>query len=361
MKDEVMWHYDRKGQYSVKSGYQIALNLKFLVRPTSSAAAQNQWNTIWLLTLPEKIRIFTWRAAKNLLPSAENLWKRKVIQEPVCHFCNNKLETVFHALMGCKVVQKIWKITRFEDDLKDCVDQDILSLLIGLKLRRSNDDLELLVSILWVIWNARNKWIFKRVKESPQVTVYKAEAVLEAFRRTQIPAATHIDKQRSPMLKAWNPPQKGFYKVNVGAATNSEKQIAGLGAVIRDEDGNVIAAAVKVSKFYGDVCFAEAEAVEWGLQVARNACIESLIVESDAKEIVKLVNNNRGYRSEILWTISEVQKMLKSFSSVCVQYANRSCNAIAHSLAKLALEMLETFVWMGSYPPHLLYLFSSLS
>ncbi|KAH9680916.1 reverse transcriptase domain-containing protein [Citrus sinensis] len=275
MKEEVMWHYDRKGQYLVKSGYQIALNLKFPARPTSSAAEQNQWNTIWMLTLPEKIRIFAWRTAKNLLPSAENLWKRKVIQEPVCQFCNNKLETVFHALVGCKVVQKIWKITRFEDDLKDCVDQDILSLLI--------------------------------VKESPQVTVSKAEAVLEAFRRTQIPAATHIDKQRSPMLKAWNPPQKGFYKVNVDAATNSEKQIAGLGAVIRDEDGNVIAAAVKVSKFYGDVCFAEAEAVEWGLQVARNACIKSLIVESDAQEIVKLPvplapnSKLKQFRFENMW------------------------------------------------------------
>ncbi|KAL9426467.1 hypothetical protein AB3S75_033282 [Citrus x aurantiifolia] len=170
-EDEVIWHFNRKGQYSVKSGYQIALNLKFPARPTSSAAKQNQWNSIWLLTLPEKIRIFAWRAAKNLLPSAENLWKRKVIQEPVCQMCNNKLETVFHALVGCKVVQKIWKITRFEDDLKDCVDQDILSLLIGLKLRRSNDDIEMLVSILWMIWNARNKWIFKRVKESPQVTI----------------------------------------------------------------------------------------------------------------------------------------------------------------------------------------------
>ena len=225
--------------------------MKFPTRPTSSAVEQNQWNTIWMLTLLKKIRIFAWRAAKNLLPSAENLWKMKVIQEPVCQICNNKLEIVFHTLVGFKVVKKIWKITRFENDLKDCVDQDILSLLIGLKLRMSNDDIKLLVSILWMIWNARNKWIFKRVKERRQVTVSKVEAVLEAYRRTQLPAATHIANQRSPMLKAWNPPQKRFFKVNVDAATNSDKQIAGLGAVIRDKVGNVIAATVKVSKLQG--------------------------------------------------------------------------------------------------------------
>ncbi|KAH9670994.1 hypothetical protein KPL70_017175 [Citrus sinensis] len=73
MKDEIIWHYDRKCKYTVKSGYQIALSLKFLASLTSSAAAQNQWNIIWLLTLPEKIRISAWRAAKNLLPSTKNL------------------------------------------------------------------------------------------------------------------------------------------------------------------------------------------------------------------------------------------------------------------------------------------------
>ena len=141
MRDEIIWHYDRKGQYTVKSGYQIALSLKFLASPTSLGAAQNQWNIIWLLTLLEKIMIFSWRAAKNLLPLAENLWNKKVIQEPLCQMCKNGLEVVFHALVGCKVAKKIWKITRFEDDLKGSFEHDIISLLVRLKLRRSKDEM----------------------------------------------------------------------------------------------------------------------------------------------------------------------------------------------------------------------------
>ena len=123
----------------------------------------------------------------------------------------------------------------------------------------------------------------------------------------------------------------------------------------------MIAAAIKVSKFYGDVYFTEVEAIEWGLQIVERACLESLIVESDAQEVVKLVNNSQDCRSEIFWIISEVQSVLKNFGSVCVQYAHRSGNAITHSLAKLALEKLKTIVWIGSYPPHLQYLFSSLN
>ena len=131
---------------------------------------------------------------------------------------------------------------------------------------------------------------------------------------------THLTRIKQSLIrKAWNPPQRGYFKVNVDAATNSEKQISGLGAVIRDENGNVIAAAIKVSRFYGEAAYAEAEAIDWGLQIANRASLSSLVVESDAQEVVQLVNNNQGCRSEIYWIISEVQSLLKNFDSISVE------------------------------------------
>lgn len=44
----------------------------------------------------------------------------------------------------------------------------------------------------------------------------------------------------------WIPPHRGWYKINVDAATNGEAQIVGSGAVIRDAEGKVIAAAVQL-------------------------------------------------------------------------------------------------------------------
>lgn len=61
-KDQVLWHYDKKGDYSVKSGYQIALKLNFPDTPSSSENWGNQWKVIWTLNIPEKIKIFLWRA-----------------------------------------------------------------------------------------------------------------------------------------------------------------------------------------------------------------------------------------------------------------------------------------------------------
>ena len=66
--DQILWHYDKKGQYSVKSGYQIARKIKHPEESSCSKNNNGQWNVIWAMELPEKIKIFMWRAVKNLLP-----------------------------------------------------------------------------------------------------------------------------------------------------------------------------------------------------------------------------------------------------------------------------------------------------
>lgn len=56
--DQLHWTYEKRGQYSVKSGYQLDLRLKFPALPASSENTISQWNIIWTLVLPEKLRIF---------------------------------------------------------------------------------------------------------------------------------------------------------------------------------------------------------------------------------------------------------------------------------------------------------------
>lgn len=91
----------------------------------------------------------------------------------------------------------------------------------------------------------------------------------------------------------------------------------GLGAVIRDSNGKAIADGVNQAHLRGNVSFAEAEAVKWGLNVAGATELTSLIIESDYLEVVQLVNNIKGSRIEIIWIISENPKSVKEFSGSC--------------------------------------------
>lgn len=74
----------------MKSGYQLALKIK---PPNATSCSENnskQWNALWSLDLPEKIKIFMWRVTKTLLPSDENLWKRNILQEPTYQRCRSE-------------------------------------------------------------------------------------------------------------------------------------------------------------------------------------------------------------------------------------------------------------------------------
>lgn len=111
----------------------------------------------------------------------------------------------------------------------------------------------------------------------------------------------------------------------------------GLGAVIRDSKGIVIAADIQQTRLKGEVSFAEAEAMRWGLQIAKEAALSNLIVEIDCQEVAELVNNTKGNKTEIFWIVSDIQDQRKYFQKTTVQYVPRYCNAYAHSLAKFAL------------------------
>lgn len=89
-----------------------------------------------------------------------------------------------------------------------------------------------------------------------------------------------------------------------------------MGVVIKDSRGKVVATRIKQAQHIGNVSLAEAEAVQWGMEVAREAALSSLIIESDCLEVVELVNNIKGSRTKIYGTISKIQRQRKSFQNV---------------------------------------------
>lgn len=121
-------------------------------------------------------------------------------------------------------------------------------------------DLELLVSILWVIRHARNKFVFESLKIDPNHLLAKAEAVNEAFRRTKFPDVLNGENLHQKKPNVWTALPQGWLKINVDVTIDKERQCSGLGAAVRDNTGKYIAAGIKNSKFKGDVSFVEVEA-----------------------------------------------------------------------------------------------------
>ncbi|KAL9441400.1 hypothetical protein AB3S75_019980 [Citrus x aurantiifolia] len=113
-----------------------------------------------------------------------------------------------------------------------------------------------------------------------------------------------MDQAENQKQQKWMPPPRNVLKVDVDAAVSTKDGLAGLGAVMKDSFGKVVAAGVKQVQLKKDASFAEAEAVELGLRVAKDAAAQSLIIEIDCLDVAELANNTKGSRTKIFWIIS---------------------------------------------------------
>ena len=206
-EDEVIWHYDMKGLYSVVSGYQLALKIKFSKPPTKSTSASQGWQSIQRLNLPRKIKIFVWKAARNLLPTIENMWRRKILQEPTCQICKVKRKDVFHALMECRLARKIWKCTNLEAEVKGVMREDIMQRI---KSTWNKIKIDYVVTIWQVAWHARNKFLFKGKKLDPVVSM--AKAIMDVYRTMQFQNQEGQISTEDLEMQRWNPPPSNKLK-----------------------------------------------------------------------------------------------------------------------------------------------------
>ncbi|PWA45874.1 hypothetical protein CTI12_AA352020 [Artemisia annua] len=81
--DKLVWHYEAKGNYSVKSGYRQALlqreNHSNMTASSSSAQTKTSGNNYGILKLCQELSFFWWKACLNALATHENLSRRGVI------------------------------------------------------------------------------------------------------------------------------------------------------------------------------------------------------------------------------------------------------------------------------------------
>lgn len=76
--DHLMWHYDSKGLFSVKSAYKVAISLHDNASSSSqSSLATSTRNKIWSASVPGKVKVCVWKACSNILPTHSNFEKKK--------------------------------------------------------------------------------------------------------------------------------------------------------------------------------------------------------------------------------------------------------------------------------------------
>ena len=101
--DILFWLHNREGKYTVKSGYHIARQIWKEAQSqgecSTGTGVSPVWGKIWKLHIPNKIKVFGWRACQNILPTSENLARRHIV-EVARVSCGREQKNLSYMLVG---------------------------------------------------------------------------------------------------------------------------------------------------------------------------------------------------------------------------------------------------------------------
>ncbi|KAK9269896.1 hypothetical protein L1049_025469 [Liquidambar formosana] len=222
---------------------------------------------LWKQTIPNKVKHFIWKLGKDILPTHCNLIRKKVFTDMVCPRCGKKGETTLHCFRDCRVVKEVWAFCSMEAVVEVSPAANILS---------------------WVL-DVAHKMGSEGIRKGTGEIVDIASRLLTDY-------------------------------------TNALQDVTsvGIGVIVRDSAGRVIATAVKNidGEFPSNVV--EALGVHFAVQFVRDLGLQSVMVEGDNLEIINAINSQEINLSALGLILEDVQaSMIGHFGTITVRHTQR--------------------------------------
>jgi ribonuclease HI len=125
----------------------------------------------------------------------------------------------------------------------------------------------------------------------------------------------------------------------------------GMGIVIRNDVGNVVAAKAKYLPYLINPQTAEAMAAWYAFQFGRDMGGSFIILEGDSLEVVIALRRKVSANWVCGQLLDDIKTFFSHFNSVDVRHVRRDANKGAHVLAKCAISQLLDMVWVEECPP----------
>jgi hypothetical protein len=353
MKDRLVWAGTKNGLFLFRSAYNLDLELLDRQKGCASVtpSTRSSWKLIWQLKIPRTVQLFLWRVCNDILPTKGKLWKRHIVENPLCPLCGIDFESSTHAIWLCEAAKAVW----FECParIQKCAteDSDFLTLFGNLCARLSFDDLEFFAMVAQWVWFRRNRYVFDGVFTPPGCLIKGAIEALSEFREASGLLSMNTQIQPLSLPVQWTKPPQGFSKLNWDAALDKNQRLIGVGIVARDFEGKVIAAMCSFQRYISDSSVAEAFGARLCAEFGLFLGLRSVILEGDALEVVqelKRVNEDAGHLGNL---IGEIRVLLRRFDCWSFIHVKREGNKVAHTLAKYAISHPQNRVWFDSFPP----------
>lgn len=186
------------------------------------------------------------------------------------------------------------------------------------------------------LWKRRNEVVHSYTFTHPNQIFSKAKNDLWAYRQTLIPPRTLLVTSSNQSPSQWQKSLHGMLKLNWDAACNSREKRIGMGAIERNDSGQVLGSLRRLRAYHPDSFTVEAIALVEAIQFCSNARLSNLMIEGDALWVINLLKCESEDWSQGGALVSEAKLILNSFAYWIPKYVGRNGHQAAHILAREA-------------------------
>ncbi|KAK1592157.1 hypothetical protein Q3G72_020380 [Acer saccharum] len=148
----------------------------------------------------------------------------------------------------------------------------------------------------------------------------------------------------------WIPPEVGKFKMNCAAAVDIHHERTGIGVVIRDADGEVLACCSQRLETNMSNKAAKLIAIQKGIQFGVDCGFPSCVAELDDAEVIDWIVSGSLLDSEFGAVLVELKNLADGPIGQLFRYVTKSANKAAHGLSRYAMGIMEDTYWLEEFP-----------
>jgi ribonuclease HI len=333
--DVPIWRFSRNGTYSVRSAYY---QLMEVIIDNSHLKVEGNWKKLWQLHVPNKVKLFLWRALRGCLPVRGQLVQKGVRCNNKCPHCDNYEENEWHCFFGCNTVNDLWMETEEWQHVSHYMNNaaGFVSMIFQMIEEIEHADMAKITMLLWSIWWRRNQRCWQNKVPSALDVIRRARDSLNDWVNVQQQNTSTSRDGTTLASHTWTKPARGTLKCNIDAACYNEQNVYCIGACLRDEQGRFVQAFTTRLHGSPDIAEAEAtgllEALRWMQQPQLTNV--NIAIEMDCLQVVKAMHARPMNMTEFGSIINLCHSLLVENDDWKINYVRRQANRVAHALAQ---------------------------
>ncbi|GLT53027.1 hypothetical protein SLA2020_263250 [Shorea laevis] len=293
------------------------------------------WKSLWKLRLNDRLKLFLWKIAWDIIPSKARLHAIFPISsnDMACPLCNLAVDSLSHLFFSCSFARIAWRFSFWPLDSSSWSHLSLDNWIKGILNPALNFGIPFKDSHLFQIYAAvlcDLLW-FHRNKAAHEGIIPDILGVAGSIKKITLEHYAAWQSLTAPVPEKWEPPKPGSFKVNFDTAIRDSFSVQA--AVCRDSTGKIIKA---ISQFNPtcDPTFGEALAARLAASLAVSLSLPVFILEGDSLSVILALQSPLLSKDwKIADLISDTLSLLPVSSIWKASKVNRSANFCAHYVA----------------------------